>query len=122
MVFGLYRSGAKRQFCKLLRKESRTQNKILYFISLVFKTRSISCQADNNDNKSDLHPLLWADSIILEVMDLIKGWRSCAVTTLGRDGSDLTATTIGKARWQELDHVVEELERIVVVNLFRTDQ
>ncbi|PRQ31719.1 hypothetical protein RchiOBHm_Chr5g0038571 [Rosa chinensis] len=55
----LYRSGAKRQFCKLLRKESRTQNKILYFISLVFKTRSISCQADNNNNKSDLHPLLW---------------------------------------------------------------
>ncbi|PRQ19200.1 putative aspartate kinase [Rosa chinensis] len=58
-----------------------------------------------------------ADSIILEVMDLIKGWISCAVTTLGRDGSDLTATTIGKARWQELDHVVEELEKIVVVNL-----
>ncbi|KAF5944213.1 hypothetical protein HYC85_018290 [Camellia sinensis] len=26
-----------------------------------------------------------------------KGWRSCAVTTLGRGGSDLTATTIGKA-------------------------
>ncbi|KAG1363507.1 putative aspartokinase 2, chloroplastic [Cocos nucifera] len=26
-----------------------------------------------------------------------KGWKSCAVTTLGRGGSDLTATTIGKA-------------------------
>ncbi|XP_028070772.1 aspartokinase 1, chloroplastic-like [Camellia sinensis] len=26
-----------------------------------------------------------------------KGWRSCAVTTLGRAGSDLTATIIGKA-------------------------
>nr|GMC48903.1 aspartokinase 2, chloroplastic-like [Ipomoea batatas]GMC51053.1 aspartokinase 2, chloroplastic-like [Ipomoea batatas] len=26
-----------------------------------------------------------------------KGWRTCAVTTLGRGGSDLTATTIGKA-------------------------
>lgn len=26
-----------------------------------------------------------------------KAWRSCAVTTLGRGGSDLTATTIGKA-------------------------
>lgn len=27
----------------------------------------------------------------------VQGWRSCAVTTLGRGGSDLTATTIGKA-------------------------
>ncbi|KAK6931958.1 hypothetical protein RJ641_001582 [Dillenia turbinata] len=26
----------------------------------------------------------------------IWGWRSCAVTTVGWDGSDLTATTIGK--------------------------
>ena len=26
-----------------------------------------------------------------------QGWRSCAITTLGRGGSDLTATTIGKA-------------------------
>ncbi|XP_058092954.1 aspartokinase 2, chloroplastic-like isoform X5 [Magnolia sinica] len=26
-----------------------------------------------------------------------KGWKTCAVTTLGRGGSDLTATTIGKA-------------------------
>jgi len=26
-----------------------------------------------------------------------KGWKSGAVTTLGRGGSDLTATTIGKA-------------------------
>jgi hypothetical protein len=26
-----------------------------------------------------------------------QGWKSCAVTTLGRGGSDLTATTIGKA-------------------------
>lgn len=28
---------------------------------------------------------------------LIQGWKTCAVTTLGRGGSDLTATTIGKA-------------------------
>lgn len=27
----------------------------------------------------------------------LQGWKSCAVTTLGRGGSDLTATTIGKA-------------------------
>jgi aspartate kinase len=27
----------------------------------------------------------------------LQGWRSCAITTLGRGGSDLTATTIGKA-------------------------
>ena len=26
-----------------------------------------------------------------------QGWKTCAVTTLGRGGSDLTATTIGKA-------------------------
>ncbi|XVF30401.1 hypothetical protein REPUB_Repub16aG0054000 [Reevesia pubescens] len=26
-----------------------------------------------------------------------KGWRSCAITTLGRGGSDLTTTTIEKA-------------------------
>lgn len=28
---------------------------------------------------------------------MLQGWRTCAVTTLGRGGSDLTATTIGKA-------------------------
>ena len=27
----------------------------------------------------------------------LQGWKTCAVTTLGRGGSDLTATTIGKA-------------------------
>jgi hypothetical protein len=27
----------------------------------------------------------------------LQGWRSGAITTLGRGGSDLTATTIGKA-------------------------
>lgn len=27
----------------------------------------------------------------------LQSWKSCAVTTLGRGGSDLTATTIGKA-------------------------
>jgi aspartokinase len=27
----------------------------------------------------------------------LQGWKSGAVTTLGRGGSDLTATTIGKA-------------------------
>jgi aspartokinase len=26
-----------------------------------------------------------------------QGWKSCAITTLGRGGSDLTATIIGKA-------------------------
>ncbi|XP_062010425.1 aspartokinase 2, chloroplastic-like isoform X2 [Rosa rugosa] len=42
-----------------------------------------------------------------------KGWRSCAVTTLGRGGSDLTATTIGKALglreiqvWKDVDGVL----------------
>ncbi|KAI8018512.1 hypothetical protein LOK49_LG04G03478 [Camellia lanceoleosa] len=42
-----------------------------------------------------------------------KGWRSCAVTTLSRGGSDLTATTIGKALglqeiqvWKDVDGVL----------------
>ncbi|THG21153.1 hypothetical protein TEA_009521 [Camellia sinensis var. sinensis] len=42
-----------------------------------------------------------------------KGWRSCAVTTLGRGDSDLTATTIGKALglqeiqvWKDVDGVL----------------
>ncbi|XAR58324.1 Aspartate kinase [Bertholletia excelsa] len=42
-----------------------------------------------------------------------KGWKSCAVTTLGRGGSDLTATTIGKALglreiqvWKDVDGVL----------------
>lgn len=42
-----------------------------------------------------------------------KGWRSCAVTTLGRGGSDLTATTVGKALglreiqvWKDVDGVL----------------
>ncbi|KAK9271889.1 hypothetical protein L1049_002254 [Liquidambar formosana] len=42
-----------------------------------------------------------------------KSWRSCAVTTLGRGGSDLTATTIGKALglreiqvWKDVDGVL----------------
>ncbi|XP_076893081.1 aspartokinase 2, chloroplastic-like [Bidens hawaiensis] len=42
-----------------------------------------------------------------------KGWRTCAVTTLGRGGSDLTATTIGKAlglreiqEWKDVDGVL----------------
>ncbi|KAF5479253.1 hypothetical protein F2P56_000089 [Juglans regia] len=42
-----------------------------------------------------------------------KGWRSCAVTTMGRGGSDLTATTIGKALglreiqvWKDVDGVL----------------
>ncbi|RVW45203.1 Aspartokinase 2, chloroplastic [Vitis vinifera] len=41
------------------------------------------------------------------------GWRSCAVTTLGRGGSDLTATTLGKALglreiqvWKDVDGVL----------------
>ncbi|KAJ0974595.1 hypothetical protein J5N97_016560 [Dioscorea zingiberensis] len=42
-----------------------------------------------------------------------KGWKSCAVTTLGRGGSDLTATAIGKALglreiqvWKDVDGVL----------------
>nr|VDD19086.1 unnamed protein product [Brassica oleracea] len=42
-----------------------------------------------------------------------KGWKTCAVTTLGRGGSDLTATTIGKALglqeiqvWKDVDGVL----------------
>ncbi|XP_076939619.1 aspartokinase 2, chloroplastic-like [Bidens hawaiensis] len=42
-----------------------------------------------------------------------KGWRTCAVTTLGRGGSDLTATIIGKALglreiqvWKDVDGVL----------------
>ncbi|CAI9111606.1 OLC1v1011867C5 [Oldenlandia corymbosa var. corymbosa] len=42
-----------------------------------------------------------------------KGWRTCAVTTLGRGGSDLTATTLGKALglreiqvWKDVDGVL----------------
>ncbi|GLT37870.1 hypothetical protein SLA2020_121560 [Shorea laevis] len=42
-----------------------------------------------------------------------KGWKSCAITTLGRGGSDLTATTIGKALglreiqvWKDVDGVL----------------
>jgi aspartate kinase len=30
-------------------------------------------------------------------LPLLQGWKSGAVTTLGRGGTDLTATTIGKA-------------------------
>jgi len=39
----------------------------------------------------------------------LQGWRSGAITTLGRGGSDLTATTIGKALG---------LREIQVCNLF----
>ncbi|XVE67616.1 hypothetical protein DITRI_Ditri09bG0002100 [Diplodiscus trichospermus] len=42
-----------------------------------------------------------------------KGWKTCAITTLGRGGSDLTATTIGKALgfreiqvWKDVDGVL----------------
>ncbi|CAN4089574.1 unnamed protein product [Withania somnifera] len=42
-----------------------------------------------------------------------KGWRTCAITTLGRGGSDLTATTIGNALglrevqvWKDVDGVL----------------
>ncbi|KAL5724475.1 aspartate kinase [Ranunculus cassubicifolius] len=42
-----------------------------------------------------------------------QGWKTCAVTTLGRGGSDLTATTIGKALglreiqvWKDVDGVL----------------
>ncbi|GLU06285.1 hypothetical protein SLE2022_233290 [Rubroshorea leprosula] len=42
-----------------------------------------------------------------------KGWKSCAITTLGRGGSDLTATAIGKALglkeiqvWKDVDGVL----------------
>ncbi|XP_028121189.1 aspartokinase 2, chloroplastic-like [Camellia sinensis] len=41
----------------------------------------------------------WISDLVIPIVIgyLGKGWRSCAVTTLGRGGSDLTATTIGKA-------------------------
>ncbi|XP_073013978.1 aspartokinase 2, chloroplastic-like isoform X2 [Typha latifolia] len=57
----------------------------------------------------------WLNDHALPVITgfLGKGWRSCAVTTLGRGGSDLTATTIGKALglreiqvWKDVDGVL----------------
>ncbi|KAG7629705.1 Acetylglutamate kinase-like superfamily [Arabidopsis suecica] len=57
----------------------------------------------------------WSKENALPVVTgfLGKGWRSCAVTTLGRGGSDLTATTIGKALglreiqvWKDVDGVL----------------
>lgn len=35
--------------------------------------------------------------LIVYICQKWQGWKSCAITTLGRGGSDLTATTIGKA-------------------------
>uniref|UniRef100_A0A453MHG5 aspartate kinase n=1 Tax=Aegilops tauschii subsp. strangulata TaxID=200361 RepID=A0A453MHG5_AEGTS len=57
----------------------------------------------------------WIDDPAIPVVTgfLGKGWKSCAVTTLGRGGSDLTATTIGKALglreiqvWKDVDGVL----------------
>ncbi|XP_039011234.1 aspartokinase 2, chloroplastic-like [Hibiscus syriacus] len=60
----------------------------------------------NNDWNSD-------PAIPIVTGFLGKGWRSCAITTLGRGGSDLTATTIGKALgfreiqvWKDVDGVL----------------
>ncbi|KAF8400061.1 hypothetical protein HHK36_015936 [Tetracentron sinense] len=61
-----------------------------------------------------LHGDWISDSAIPIVTGFLgKGWRSCAVTTLGRGGSDLTATTIGKALgmreiqvWKDVDGVL----------------
>ncbi|KAK1642165.1 hypothetical protein QYE76_059970 [Lolium multiflorum] len=57
----------------------------------------------------------WVDEPAIPIVTgfLGKGWKSCAVTTLGRGGSDLTATTIGKALglreiqvWKDVDGVL----------------
>ncbi|CAM0878079.1 unnamed protein product [Alopecurus aequalis] len=57
----------------------------------------------------------WIDEPAIPIVTgfLGKGWKSCAVTTLGRGGSDLTATTIGKALglreiqvWKDVDGVL----------------
>lgn len=57
----------------------------------------------------------WSNDPAIPVITgfLGKGWKSCAVTTLGRGGSDLTATTIGKALglreiqvWKDVDGVL----------------
>ncbi|CAN7121252.1 unnamed protein product [Brassica rapa subsp. narinosa] len=57
----------------------------------------------------------WMDDPAVPVVTgfLGKGWKTCAVTTLGRGGSDLTATTIGKALglqeiqvWKDVDGVL----------------
>ncbi|KAH7518963.1 hypothetical protein FEM48_Zijuj09G0227200 [Ziziphus jujuba var. spinosa] len=61
-----------------------------------------------------LHDDWICDSAIPIVTGFLgKGWRTCAVTTLGRGGSDLTATTIGKALglreiqvWKDVDGVL----------------
>ncbi|XP_054781602.1 aspartokinase 2, chloroplastic-like isoform X2 [Prosopis cineraria] len=55
-----------------------------------------------------------SDSAIPVVTGFLgKGWKSCAVTTLGRGGSDLTATAIGRALalpeiqvWKDVDGVL----------------
>nr|CAB3475309.1 unnamed protein product [Digitaria exilis] len=54
----------------------------------------------------------WKQLILLLLRDFM-GWKSGAVTTLGRGGSDLTATTIGKALglrevqvWKDVDGVL----------------
>ncbi|KAJ1288305.1 hypothetical protein BS78_02G079100 [Paspalum vaginatum] len=61
---------------------------------------------------------LHGDSVIDPAIPIVtgflgKGWRSGAITTLGRGGSDLTATTIGKALglreiqvWKDVDGVL----------------
>lgn len=57
----------------------------------------------------------WSNDPAIPVVTgfLGKGWKSCAITTLGRGGSDLTATTIGKALglreiqvWKDVDGVL----------------
>ncbi|KAF5201828.1 Aspartokinase 1 protein [Thalictrum thalictroides] len=57
----------------------------------------------------------WSSNHAIPVVTgfLGKGWKTCAVTTLGRGGSDLTATTIGKALglreiqvWKDVDGVL----------------
>ncbi|XP_043706774.1 aspartokinase 2, chloroplastic-like isoform X2 [Telopea speciosissima] len=61
-----------------------------------------------------LHHDMISDPAIPVVTGFLgKGWKTCAVTTLGRGGSDLTATTIGKALglreiqvWKDVDGVL----------------
>ncbi|KAH9743171.1 Aspartokinase 2 [Citrus sinensis] len=57
----------------------------------------------------------WITDLAIPIVTgfLGKAWRTCAITTLGRGGSDLTATTIGKALglqeiqvWKDVDGVL----------------
>ncbi|GKV26029.1 hypothetical protein SLEP1_g35390 [Rubroshorea leprosula] len=55
----------------------------------------------------------WFSDLAIPIVTGFLSWRSSAITTLGRGGSDLTATTIGKALglqeiqvWKDVDGVL----------------